>query len=571
MNIDNGFIQSIKDKANIVDVIGDYVQLKHTGSSYKACCPFHKENTPSFNVNESKQIFKCFGCGVSGDVIKFVELIENVDFIEALNILSSKTGLAMPTYGNEKDSQRYKELGILKEINIVTARHFYSNLRDSSSAKAYLYSRGITVEMIRTFGIGYSNFDQNYILELTQKFGKDMVIKSGIVIEREGKLIPRFKNRLMFPIFNANNSIIGFGGRQLEDYGPKYLNSPETELFIKKDNLYGYNLAKKNVVDSTVFLVEGYLDVIKMHQFGFKNTLASLGTAFTKEQGLLIGKIVKNLTIIYDSDSAGLDAAKRALDIATDLGINTSVLILKEAKDPDEYLVKKGKEAFIIALSEAYDYVAFNIEYIRRKSFASKDKDTEKFVMASVAFLKMYADKKNASHILIEKAIIRLANYTGYSVSSIGKDVFGKYYSPKQFEKKQKTKSIEEKQSLKLHSEIEDLDSKEKRLLNSINLGYINISQISISDFVFKENRKIFFNLLSNNKIEDDLLSKFEPIKQEESNGFIKNIKNNKIDNLIESFKKIQADFLKKDTEEGLQGALIVGQFIIKLNTRKNK
>ncbi len=338
MSIDNNIINEIKDKANIVDIISEYVDLKNNGSSYKSCCPFHNENTPSFVVSENKQIYKCFGCGRSGDVIKFIQDIENVDFIDALKILGEKLNIDISLRNNEGYFGQEKAEAELREINTEAARFYYKKLVNTTFAIDYHKNRGVLPEMIKEFGIGYADNSFELLNVLKGKFSKESLVESGIFIQKDNKIYSRFRNRIMFPIFDTRNKVIAFGGRQMDDYGPKYLNSPETKIFLKKNNLYGYNIARKNLINKSIFLVEGYMDVIKMHQFGYKNTVASLGTSLTTEQAKLIKKTADKLYVIYDSDIAGIQASLRALEIALEEGLEVKVVSIIESKDPDEYL-----------------------------------------------------------------------------------------------------------------------------------------------------------------------------------------------------------------------------------------
>lgn len=579
MGIDNNFISSIKDKANIVDIIGEYVELKHNGSNYKACCPFHNEKTPSFMVSDTKQIFKCFGCGKSGDVIQFIEFIENVDFVEAVKILADKFNIQIP-----QDNYNIKEqnhTATLKEINTIAARYYYKKLITNNSILEYVKQREISPEMVREFGIGFSDMSGDLLSLLKKDFNDKQLIESGLFVMKNNQLNSRFWNRIMFPIFDVRNKVIAFGGRQLNDYGPKYLNSPETSIFQKKENLYAFNIARKNVKNDSIFLVEGYMDVIKMHQFGFKNTVASLGTALTNDQVKLIKKVSSRLFIIYDSDEAGLNAAKRALEIAFNEELDCRVVVVKGAKDPDEFLVKYGPVAFEKIISEAYDYLIFNIKYIERKYDLKQSTDKVDYLKESVDYIKKYLEKKNTSHIYVENAVYYLSNVTGYSIKSIGQDIFGKYFSLKQFQNKDipenntrfdsektKTDNIE----TVLNVDDSELDKREKLILACIIMGKIKLDDFSINDFIFKENRLIYLKIAMKQYSEvEHIKAHYKEISTDEIILMRKNMKKLKFEKQIEYFESVQLKLLQQSDEYSLKQALIIGQHIINLNNNKNK
>ncbi|MGB5822533.1 MAG: DNA primase [Proteocatella sp.] len=575
MNIDNNFISNIKDRANIVDIVGDYVTLKNNGTNYKACCPFHHENTPSFVVSENKQIFKCFGCGKSGDAIKFIEFIENVDFIEAVKILAEKLNMEIPQTENGINFSANSVNNILKEINTLAARFYYKKLVNSKNAIEYLKERDISPDMIKEFGLGYSDNNADELIKvLKEKFSQKQLIDSGIVVGKNDGIYLRFRNRIMFPIFDSRNKVIAFGGRQLDNYGPKYLNSPETNIFSKKENLYAFNIARKNIVNNSIFLVEGYMDVIKMHQYGYRNTVASLGTSLTVEQAKLMKKVASRLFIIYDSDDAGIQASLRALDISIKEGLESRVVTILNAKDPDEYLSKYGKSSFEELLSQSDDYLMFNIKNIKGKYKIDLDSEKADFLKESVEYIKEYLSRPNSSHIHVEKTMYYMASTSGYSLKSIGQDIFGKYFSMKQFSGK--NDSSDEKKSnsedINLNMDYLDIDKKEKTLLANIIMGKIDISYFTISDFFIRENRYIYAKILLN-ELEDiaDVKEYYLEIEFDDFPLIRKNMKNIKLERLIEHFEKKQVELLKNEGDDELKSALLIGQHIINLNNNKNK
>ena len=578
MGIDNNFISSIKDKANIVDIINEYVDLKSNGTNYKACCPFHNEKTPSFMVSETKQIFKCFGCDKSGDVIQFIEFIENVDFVEAVKILAEKLNMKIPEDNINNDSGKNNYHAILKDINTEAARYYYKKLISSPNILEYLKNREVSAEMIKDFGLGFSDSSGELLAILKKDFSEKALLDSGLFVMRNNQLNSRFWNRVMFPIFDVRNKVIAFGGRQLDDYGPKYLNSPETAIFSKKENLYAFNLAKKNIKNESVFLVEGYMDVIKLHQFGYRNTVASLGTALTSEQVKLMKKVASRLFIIYDSDDAGMRAALRALEIAQNEELDARVVIVRGAKDPDEFLSKYGSKAFEELLSKSYDYLMFNILSIQRNYDLKQESLKIDFLKESVAYIKKYLEKKNTSHIYVENAVYYLSDVTGYSIKAIGQDIFGKFFSIKQFKNREITSNnknlISDSTPMENVLNIDDfeIDKREKLILASIIMGKIKLDEFNINDFLIKENRLIYAKISMKQFSEiEHIKSYFRDVNTDELVLLKRNMKKLKFERQIEYFEKIQLKLLQQTDEYSLTLALTIGQHIINLNNNKNK
>lgn len=351
MRYSDDLIEEIRMRNDIVDVISGYVKLQRKGSSYFGLCPFHNEKSPSFSVSPSKQMYYCFGCGAGGNVFTFLMEYENYSFMEALRVLADRAGIQLP---QQEYSQEVKEQADLKatllEINKLAAKYYYYQLRREGGAQgmAYLKGRELSEETINRFGLGYSDKFSNdlYRYLKSKNYSDDILRQSGLfnVDERRG-MYDKFWNRVIFPIMDVNNRVIGFGGRVMGDAKPKYLNSPETKIFDKSRNLYGLNIArtsrKKNLI-----ICEGYMDVISMHQSGFNNAVASLGTALTSQQASLLKRYTDEILIIYDSDEAGVKAALRAILMLKTAGLATKVINLQPYKDPDEFIKNMGKEAF---------------------------------------------------------------------------------------------------------------------------------------------------------------------------------------------------------------------------------
>ena len=365
MNQSN-IVDEIKSRCNIVDVIGRVVTLKKAGSNYKGLCPFHNEKTPSFNVNEARQIFVCFGCGAKGDVISFVEKYYNHDFKGACEMLAGEYGIDMT--GAFGGSEHKKEL---YEINRQAAMFFYRALRQNGCpGYKYMKERGISEETMNKFGIGYADGQWKSLLEHMESLGisRDKLLKLGLVSRSGDRYYDKFRDRVIFPIINTGGKVIGFGGRIIGEGNPKYLNSPESEVFQKKNNLYGLNLAKTEITkEDRIILVEGYMDVISLYQSGIRNVCASLGTALTENQARLIKRFTKNVILSYDADEAGQNAAMRGLDILYGEDLRARVLKVEGVKDPDEFVKSRGRSAFLELMDEALPYGDFKIHRVAQK------------------------------------------------------------------------------------------------------------------------------------------------------------------------------------------------------------
>lgn len=364
-------IEEVRSKNDIVDVISSYVKLQKKGSSYFGLCPFHNEKSPSFSVSREKQMYYCFGCGAGGNVFTFLMEYENYSFQEALKYLADRAGVDLPEAEYSKEArERADQKAILLEINKVAAQYFYVQLKSPQGAHAlsYLKDRGLSDEMIHSFGLGYSNKYSNDLYQYLKSKGyrDELIVKAGLVTvdERYG-VSDKFWNRVMFPIMDSNSRVIGFGGRVMGDAKPKYLNSPETMIFDKSRNLYGLNRARSSR-KPYFLLCEGYMDVISLHQAGFSNAVASLGTALTPGHASLIKRYVKEVYLTYDSDEAGTKAALRAMPILKDVGITARIIRMEPYKDPDEFIKHLGAEAFEERIHKARNGFMFGLEVLER-------------------------------------------------------------------------------------------------------------------------------------------------------------------------------------------------------------
>ncbi|MCM1188320.1 MAG: DNA primase [bacterium] len=377
-------VEEIRAKNDIVDVVSGYVRLQKKGGNYWACCPFHGEKTPSFSVSGSKQMYHCFGCGVSGNVYTFVMQYENYSFPEAVKALAERAGVALPeTEYSEEQKRRAGRRARLLEANKEAAKFFYYRLRSprGETGLQYLRRRELTDETIHRFGLGYAGKNGGELVAyLRQKgFEDDLIKEAGLAnFSEKSGLSSQFWNRVMYPIQDINGRVIGFGGRVMGDGEPKYLNSPETPVFDKRRNLYGLNFARK-ARSGNIILCEGYMDVISMHQAGFTQAVASLGTAFTAEQATLLKRYTENVLLAYDSDGAGVKAALRGIGILREAGLTGKVINMEPYKDPDEFMKALGREAFQERIDRAENSFFFEIRILERQFNMSDPEEKTRF------------------------------------------------------------------------------------------------------------------------------------------------------------------------------------------------
>ena len=364
-------VEEVRTRNDIVDVISGYVKLQKKGSNYFGLCPFHNEKSPSFSVSPQKQMYYCFGCGAGGNVITFVMEYENYSFPEALKVLADRAGIHLPEveYSKEERAKADKRSTLL-EINKLAANYFYYQLHQPQGKIGYDYfrKRELSDDTIRHFGLGFANKTSNDLYQYLRSKGyTDEILRdSGLVTMEERGTYDKFWNRVMFPIMDVNNRVIGFGGRVMGDGTPKYLNSPETMIFDKSRNLYGLNYARTSR-EKYILACEGYMDVIAMHQAGFTNAVASLGTAFTTQHAVLLKRYTDTVILTYDSDGAGVKAALRAIPILKEVGISTKVLNLKPYKDPDEFIKNLGADAFRERIANAQNSFLYEIDVMKRE------------------------------------------------------------------------------------------------------------------------------------------------------------------------------------------------------------
>ncbi len=376
----------IKDQVDIADVIGSVLTLKSSGSSLKACCPFHKEKTPSFMVNRNRQSYHCFGCGETGDVISFVQKYYNLTFTEAIERLAAQYGIVL-----EERSGGYvsKDRDDLLEANRLAARFFFRTIAAGRNpGLSYMLSRGLDEETIKKFGIGYADAEWTSLTDALIKAGvkPEHLLTLGLSSksEKNGKLYDRFRNRVIFPIFDVRGKVIGFGGRTIESIEPKYLNSQESEVFLKKNNLYALNFSRTEIQkEGCAILVEGYMDAVSLYRSGVRNVAASLGTALTPEQARLLKRYAPKVVLCYDSDAAGIKAALRGIDVLREAGLEVRVLNVDDGKDPDEYVKKHGRDAFLdLVDKKSVTDVDYKFSLARKKYDLSDVSQSVKFLKA---------------------------------------------------------------------------------------------------------------------------------------------------------------------------------------------
>lgn len=398
-------INEVRQSNDIVDVISQYVHLKRSGRNFFGLCPFHNEKSPSFSVSPDKQIFHCFGCGVGGNVITFISKIEGLNFIETVQMLAERANIQLPTLENNIDSKKEILKDKVYKVNEFTAEFYHQNLYkpQAKPAQEYVKKRQLSNETLKSFRIGFSGrFDELYKELKKQGFNEEEILESGLVNKNDrGQYIDRYRNRLMFPICDARGKVIAFGGRVLDDSKPKYINSPENIVYSKGRNLFGLNVAKKGDT-KRLLIVEGYMDVISLHQRGITNVVAPLGTALTEQQGWLLRKNAEQIILSFDSDAAGLQAKLRALDILQNMGCDLRILQMEGAKDPDEYILKYGNVRFQALVDKALSVIEFKVKVLKKDLNLENINDKIKF-LNEIAKLISNVDNNIEREVYIEK------------------------------------------------------------------------------------------------------------------------------------------------------------------------
>ena len=501
------FLQELKNKNDIVEVISSYVNLKKAGRLYKGRCPFHHEKTPSFCVYSDTQSFYCFGCHVGGEVIHFIKKAENLDYIDAVKFLAKRAGMDMPK-DNIKNNDTAVRQRRIYEINRETAKFFYHSLMsvNGTSALTYLRKRGLTDKTIRHFGLGYAPNSFKLIDYLRSKgFGEEELIQSNVAyVSRNGHLVSRFFDRVMFPILDLRGNVIAFGGRIMGDGKPKYLNTADTPVFSKSRQLFALNFAK-NIQGRELILAEGYMDVISLHQAGFENAVATLGTSLTEQQAGLIHRYADEVIICYDSDDAGRTATERAITILRKTGLKVRVLTIPHAKDPDEFMKSygdKGPVMFKVILEQSAMDIDYRLDKLRNKyNIATTQGKIDYLTQAS----EIIATSDNP----IERNlyISTLSEKFGIEKSSIEERIAGKL---KKAKFQQADREINQRKALTL-AENDTINPEKKdnllganaeeyiiaSLMNNPDMCQYIGSNIKTTDFVTAFNKRVFTFVMS--------------------------------------------------------------------------
>lgn len=504
--ISDDMISHICDENDIIDYVSQYVQLKKSGRDYSGLCPFHHEKTPSFHVSREKQLFHCFGCGASGNLVQFVMRSENLDFVDALKVLADRAGIIIPEDDGDFSDENHEKKKRILAMNKYAARFFYECLKNKSTGEKgqqYFVKRNIPWKTVTVYGLGYAPDSRDMLLKhLNSKgFKTDEIVEAGLAVSREGKIYDKFRDRVMFPIIDVRGNVIGFGGRIMHDNKeingykiPKYLNSPETPVFDKGKNLFSLNLAK-NAKSSEIILCEGYMDVISVYQAGIKNIVATLGTAITENQAKLMMRYANEILICYDSDEAGTKAALRAIDVITDVGGRSRVIRLKNAKDPDEYINKNGVEKFKEAVRNAVPATEFKISLIKKQYDTTS---TEGKILFIEEVVKVFTKLKDA--VEIDAYITKVAEDTGISRDAIlskyrektSKSAYRRIPTKTEYQKKTEQKKREAVREKKVTASLLEA---EKRLIGLISqskkLYRLASAQIKAEEFSTEVYRRL--------------------------------------------------------------------------------
>ena len=524
--ISDDLFSEICSENDIIDYVSKYTQLKKTGRDYMGLCPFHNEKTPSFHVNREKQLFHCFGCGASGNLVQFVMRTENIAYPDALEILADRAGIALPENGVYDDEKSEKKKQVL-EMNKLAARFFYNCLKDEkigAEGREYFNNRRITWKTITSYGLGFAPYSKtktalvDYLKD--KGYTEEQMKDASLAIERDGKVMDKFRNRVMFPIIDVRGNVIGFGGRVMHNQKdingfniPKYLNSSETAAFDKGRNLFSLNMAK-NSKSTELILCEGYMDVISVYQAGITNIVATLGTAITENQAKLMQRYASEIIICYDSDEAGKKAAQRAIEIINSIGGRAKVMRLKGAKDPDEYILKNGAAAFKDAVKKAVPATEFRISLIKSKYDLMDTDEKVRFVSEAADVLRTLSDP-----VEVDAYVKKVAEETDISKDAIYSAIKSKINAEQKDNKWLSSKTNKNRTASAKSNQPEEervtktLLEAEKRLLSLIasskKLYKIVSNEMKSSDFsteIYRRLAKALYDCYEAGEIPDEAL-----------------------------------------------------------------
>ena len=454
-------LDEIKSKNDIVDIVSQYVVLKRAGRNYMGLCPFHKEKSGSFCVSPDKQIFHCFGCGVGGNVFHFISKIENLNFKESVEMLANRAGVELPVSGNFEDDKLAKLKSRVYEVNKCAAEFYHENLYKPTAkpGQEYVKKRHLDNKTLKAFKIGYSGRFNELYTELKSKgFTEEEILASCLVNKNpDGKFIDRFRNRLMFPIFDTHERVIAFGGRVLDDSKPKYINSPEDIVYSKGRHLFAFNIARK-YNSKTIIMVEGYMDAVSLHQRGIHNAVASLGTALTEAQGRLLRRSCEKVIIGYDADGAGQAATLRGLEILQNLGCDIRILQIEGAKDPDEFVVKYGPERFQMYVDKAISLVEFKVKMLKKSLDLDNVNDKIKF-LNEVAKIVAKVENSMEREVYVDKISLEYKVSKDAIYAEINKLLYANSRTEQKLEKK-----VVPVKNISIQQDEQSVDVKTKRL-----------------------------------------------------------------------------------------------------------
>ena len=542
-------LDEIKTRNDIVDVISQYVTLKRKGRNFFGICPFHNEKSPSFSVSPDKQIFHCFGCGVGGNVFHFISKIENINFVESIQLLAERAHIELPKSSSVEDERLANLKAKIYQVNQEAAQFYHENLYKPSSkiAQEYIKKRKLDNNTLKSFLIGYAGDNNELFNFLKSKgFGPEEMIASSLIGKTEsGRFYDKFKHRLMFPIQDIRNKVIAFGGRVLDDSKPKYINSPENIVYSKGRNLFGLNVAKskQSGVLKRILIVEGYMDVISLHQRGITNVVASLGTALTDAQGRLLRKNSEQVILGYDADGAGQTAIVRGMEILKNMGVDIRVLQISGAKDPDEFVIKYGPEKFVKCMDNSISIVEYKVKNLVKNLNIENTSDKIKFLNETAKILaevqntmerEIYIDKISKTYDISKIAI----------EAEINKKIYNGKVSEKVLEKRSVT--VAPKDSEK----IDEATNKREQMLIFVLINYCEKSYERIKNAVdlncikIEKNKEILNTLFEKGKENINAENVIDLFSDEEMVNYISGIlaydfEIEDVDKAIEDIEKI--------------------------------
>jgi DNA primase len=495
-------LDEIKSKNDIVDIVSQYVVLKRTGRNYMGLCPFHKEKSGSFCVSPDKQIFHCFGCGVGGNVFHFISKIENLNFKESVEMLANRAGVELPVSSNSaEDDKRERLKSRVYEVNKCAAEFYHENLYKPTAkpGQEYVKKRHLDNKTLKAFKIGYSGRFNELYTELKSKgFTEEEILASCLVNKNpDGKFIDRFRNRLMFPIFDTHERVIAFGGRVLDDSKPKYINSPEDIVYSKGRHLFAFNIARK-YNSKTIIMVEGYMDAVSLHQRGIHNAVASLGTALTEAQGRLLRRSCEKVIIGYDADGAGQAATLRGLEILQNLGCDIRILQIEGAKDPDEFVVKYGPERFQMYVDKAISLVEFKVKMLKKSLDLDNVNDKIKF-LNEVAKIVAKVENSMEREVYVDKISLEYKVSKDAIYAEINKLLYANSRTEQKLEKK-----VVPVKNVSIQQDEQPVDVKTKRLeslviyllINYPDKSFERLKKLIDNNVIKIERNKVIINKL---------------------------------------------------------------------------